>query len=57
MTDGKPLAEALEARLGTPVEDLHLLPGGASQETWSCDAVAADGRRRPLIVRRRVRPP
>jgi aminoglycoside phosphotransferase (APT) family kinase protein len=57
VTDCKSLAEELEAQLGQPVEDLHLLPGGASQETWSCDALEAGGRRRPLIVRRRVRPP
>jgi aminoglycoside phosphotransferase (APT) family kinase protein len=57
MTDNRSLAEELEALLGQPVEDLHLLPGGASQETWSFDALAGDGRRRPLILRRRVRPP
>ena len=57
MTDRPSLAEELEAGLGQPVEDLHLVPGGASQETWSFEALGDDGRRRPLIARRRVRPP
>ena len=57
MIDPPSLAEDLEARLGQPVEDLCLLPGGASHETWSFDALEVDGRRRPLIARRRVRPP
>jgi aminoglycoside phosphotransferase (APT) family kinase protein len=57
VTDPLRLAEVLEAGLGQPIEELHLLPGGASQETWSFDAVRPDGSRRPLIARRRVRPP
>jgi aminoglycoside phosphotransferase (APT) family kinase protein len=57
VTDSRSLAKELEERLGQPVEDLHLLPGGASQETWSFDAVEAGGRRHALILRRRVRPP
>ncbi|MCA1841785.1 MAG: phosphotransferase, partial [Actinobacteria bacterium] len=57
MTGNRSLAEDLEARLGQPVAELHLLPGGASQETWSFDTLEADGARRPLIARRRVRPP
>ena len=52
------LAEQLVAVLsdtlgGEPaVEDLHRLTGGASRQTWSFDAVGADGARRPLILRR-----
>lgn len=57
MTDSLRLAEELEAGLGQRIEALHLIPGGASQETWSFDAVGPDGSRRPLIARRRVRPP
>ena len=57
MTDRQSLTKELEERLGRPVEDLRPLPGGASQETWSFNAAEADGRCRPLILRRRVRPP
>jgi aminoglycoside phosphotransferase (APT) family kinase protein len=57
VTDPLRLAEELEAGLGQPIEELHLIPGGASHETWSFDALRPDGSRRPLIVRRRVRPP
>ena len=57
MTDRPLLAKELEANLGVPVEDLRLLPGGASHETWSFDALDPDGGRRPMILRRRVRPP
>ena len=39
--------QALAARLGAAVTDLHRLSGGASRETWSFEA---DGR--PLILRR-----
>ncbi|HVR28634.1 MAG TPA: phosphotransferase family protein [Thermoanaerobaculia bacterium] len=34
------------------IEGLRLLSGGASQESWSFDAVLDDGRRRGLILRR-----
>jgi aminoglycoside phosphotransferase (APT) family kinase protein len=34
------------------VEGLSRLTGGASRQTWSFDAVRADGSRRPLILRR-----
>jgi len=57
VTDRVSLAKELEEGLGQPVEDLRLLPGGASQETWSLDARDDDGHRRSLIARRRVRPP
>ncbi|HKY75742.1 MAG TPA: phosphotransferase family protein [Acidimicrobiia bacterium] len=57
MTDPLVLAGELEAGLGQPIEELHLIPGGASQETWSFDALRPGGSRRPLIARRRVRPP
>ena len=57
MTDRTSLAKELAEGLGQPVEDLRLLPGGASQETWLFDALEADGCRRPLIARLRVRPP
>jgi aminoglycoside phosphotransferase (APT) family kinase protein len=57
VSESRGLAAELEQRLGQPVENLHLLPGGASQETWSFDVLGDDGRHRPLIARRRVRPP
>src|SRR5690348_7871164 len=41
--------------LGDPdvaIKDLRRLSGGASRETWSFDAVAADGTPLPLILRR-----
>jgi aminoglycoside phosphotransferase (APT) family kinase protein len=34
------------------VAGLQVLSGGASRQTWSCDAVTGDGRVLPLIVRR-----
>jgi len=53
-----PLAEGLAAYLSglwngpTTIEGLSRIPGGASRETYTFDAVAADGRRRGLILRR-----
>lgn len=52
------LHEALEALAGrlapgaVAIDGLARLSGGASQETWSFDAVRADGTRIPLILRR-----
>ncbi len=48
---------ALDPAGATPasVESLRRLSGGASRETWSFDAVATDGTRRPLILQR-IRP-
>jgi aminoglycoside phosphotransferase (APT) family kinase protein len=52
------LAEQLAAVLGdalgeqVTIEELHQLTGGASRQTWSFDALSADGSRRPLILRR-----
>jgi aminoglycoside phosphotransferase (APT) family kinase protein len=52
------LAEQLAAALapvlgaGVRVEGLARLSGGASRETWRFDAVAANGDRRPLVLRR-----
>lgn len=48
------LAAVVSRALGGPVtvRDLRRLTGGASRETWSFDAVAADGAARPLILRR-----
>ena len=57
MTEPLLLAEELETGLGQPIEKLHLIPGGASHETWSFDAMEPGGGHRPLILRRRVRPP
>jgi aminoglycoside phosphotransferase (APT) family kinase protein len=37
---------------GARIEDLTRLSGGASKETWSFDAVAPDGTRTELILRR-----
>jgi aminoglycoside phosphotransferase (APT) family kinase protein len=54
----EPLARFIAKRLGVgevSVEELRRLPGGASRETWSLDAVyAEDGasRRLPLVLRR-----
>jgi aminoglycoside phosphotransferase (APT) family kinase protein len=42
-----PWADELEARLGSRVTSMHLLPGGASKEAW---AVETEGER--LLVRR-----
>ena len=48
------LAAALARHFGGPVEveDLRRLSGGASRETWSLDAIEADGTRHQLVVRR-----
>lgn len=48
------LAELLRARWGSPVRvtDPRPLPGGASRQTWSCDARTADGGTVRLIIRR-----
>jgi aminoglycoside phosphotransferase (APT) family kinase protein len=42
-----PWAEELAAKLGRPIDSMHLLPGGASKEAW---AVEAGGER--LLIRR-----
>ena len=43
----------LAARVGAAaVEDLRRLSGGASRETWSFDAVGADGSRQELVLQR-----
>src|SRR5215467_10241413 len=57
MTDtgelGDRLAAALRPHLGpVTAERLSRLSGGASRETWTFDAVAADGSRAELILRR-----
>ena len=47
------LADALAAALGpVRIDGLRLLTGGASRETWSFDALRADGTRTPLILQR-----
>src|SRR5215467_13924240 len=47
------LTAALHEQLGpVTVEGLARLTGGASRETWAFDAVAADGSRAGLILRR-----
>jgi aminoglycoside phosphotransferase (APT) family kinase protein len=48
------LAAVLKDTLGVElaIEDLRRLTGGASRQTWSFDAVGADGSRRPLVLRR-----
>lgn len=48
------LRQALAPRFGGDIEiaDLRKLSGGASRETWAFDAVTANGRRRPLILKR-----
>ena len=51
--DSRQLAAALHGALGTvTVEGLARLSGGASRETWSFDAVGADGSRTGLVLRR-----
>jgi len=52
--EAEPLAAAVSRHLDVPhtVEKLRRLSGGASRETWSFDAVAADGTASPLILRR-----
>jgi aminoglycoside phosphotransferase (APT) family kinase protein len=57
MTDpfaGNGLAQAIGhwAGRGARIEGLTRLPGGASKQTWSFDAVAPDGTRTELILRR-----
>ncbi|HEY3907666.1 MAG TPA: phosphotransferase [Streptosporangiaceae bacterium] len=50
---GAALAQALRDRLGAvTIEGLTRLSGGASRETWAFDAVAADGSRAELVLRR-----
>jgi aminoglycoside phosphotransferase (APT) family kinase protein len=47
------LGAALEPQLGTlRIEGLARLTGGASRETWSFDAVTADGTTHELVLRR-----
>ncbi|WP_116996210.1 phosphotransferase [Desertimonas flava] len=47
------LASALSTSLGAvTVTELRRLSGGASRETWSFDAIATDGTRHELILRR-----
>ncbi len=47
------LAERLSRLLGgARIDSLRRLSGGASRETWSFDAVGADGTRQGLILRR-----
>ena len=52
--EAAPLAAAVSRHLGTPhtVEELRRLSGGASRETWSFEAVAGDGSRLALVLRR-----
>jgi aminoglycoside phosphotransferase (APT) family kinase protein len=51
--DPAQLAEALAERLGpVAVENLRRLSGGASRQTWAFDAVAGDGSRAELVLRR-----
>jgi aminoglycoside phosphotransferase (APT) family kinase protein len=52
--DDQPLAAAVARHLGQPVaiDALRRLSGGASRETWAFDAVAADGTRHELVLRR-----
>jgi aminoglycoside phosphotransferase (APT) family kinase protein len=53
LPDGNELARPLHRWLGpVTVEALTRLSGGASKETWSFDAVAEDGTRTGLILRR-----
>ncbi len=50
---GNELARALRTIVGpVSIEGLTRLSGGASRETWAFDAVAADGRRTELVLRR-----
>jgi aminoglycoside phosphotransferase (APT) family kinase protein len=52
--EAEALASAVRRHLGVPaeIEGLHRLSGGASRETWSFDAVATDGTRQELVLRR-----
>jgi len=53
LTDEHDLAAALGSALGpVTIEGLTRLSGGASRETWSFDAVGADGVRTELVLRR-----
>ena len=57
MTDTSALATGLAAALRgvlgpVTVERLARMTGGASRETWSFDAVGADGTRAGLVLRR-----
>jgi aminoglycoside phosphotransferase (APT) family kinase protein len=57
MTDGVDWNELARpagrwAGRGARIEDQRRLPGGASKQTWSFDAVAPDGARTELILRR-----
>src|SRR5262249_48290237 len=60
LPDGNALASALRSLVGpVSIEGLPRLSGGASRQTWAFDAVAADGTRTELILRRATpgRPP
>jgi aminoglycoside phosphotransferase (APT) family kinase protein len=51
--DGNALALALRPWVGrATIEGLYAMSGGASRETWSFDAVGADGSRTGLVLRR-----
>jgi aminoglycoside phosphotransferase (APT) family kinase protein len=52
--DADALGAAVARHLGQPVtiEGLRRLSGGASRETWSFDAVASEGARHALVLRR-----
>ncbi len=51
--DGNALAQVLRSVAGpVTIEGLTRLPGGASKQTWSFDAVGADGTRTELVLRR-----
>jgi aminoglycoside phosphotransferase (APT) family kinase protein len=53
LPDGNALARALRPFVGgVTIEGFTRLPGGASKETWSFDAVATDGSTTGLILRR-----
>ena len=53
MVDTELIATALADRLGeVTIDGLTRLSGGASRETWAFDAVAADGTRTGLVLRR-----
>jgi aminoglycoside phosphotransferase (APT) family kinase protein len=58
LATGEELRAVLERRLGAvlgtgvTVGAVTQLVGGASRETWALDAVTADGRVRPLVLRR-----
>ncbi|GAA10565.1 MULTISPECIES: phosphotransferase family protein [Gordonia] len=53
MTGLRPgLLELLDGTGFTDADDPVRLGGGSSQENWAFEAIAADGRRRPLLLRR-----